>query len=98
GGLAFVLNVDGAFDSRCNLAMVELEKVEAVQDIQRLRELLEAHVRHTDSPKAKGLLANFEKERARFVKVIPVDYKRVLAERKARAQVPTGATPLAGAP
>src|SRR5207253_9812517 len=57
GGLAFVRNEDGAFESRCNLAMVELEKVDAVEDIRRLRELLEAHVRHTDSPKARGILA-----------------------------------------
>jgi glutamate synthase (NADPH/NADH) large chain/glutamate synthase (ferredoxin) len=90
GGLAYVLNEDGAFESRCNLSMVELEKLEAAEDIRRLKELLEAHAKHTGSPKARGLLAHWEKELPRFLKVIPTDYKRVLAERRARALASQG--------
>jgi glutamate synthase domain-containing protein 3 len=85
GGLAYVLNEDGAFESRCNLSMVELEKLESAEDVRRVKDLLEAHVRHTDSVKARAILSNWEKERVRFVKVIPTDYKRVIAERRARA-------------
>ncbi len=62
GGVAFVLNEDGHFESRCNLSMVELEKVVAVEDIRRLNDLLLAHVKHTNSPKARGILAQWDKE------------------------------------
>jgi glutamate synthase (NADPH/NADH) large chain/glutamate synthase (ferredoxin) len=84
GGLAYVLNEDGAFESRCNLSMVEIEKVSAREDVERIRELLEAHHAHTRSAKARKILDQWEKERVRFLKVIPVDYKRALSERRAR--------------
>jgi glutamate synthase (NADPH/NADH) large chain/glutamate synthase (ferredoxin) len=84
GGLAFVLDEDGAFKSRCNLAMVELEKLDEAEDIKLVRELLEAHVFYTQSPKARALLGGWEQTRERFIKVTPVDYKRALSERRAR--------------
>jgi glutamate synthase (NADPH/NADH) large chain/glutamate synthase (ferredoxin) len=84
GGLAFVLNEDGQFESRCNRSMVELEPLESHEDIQFVRGLLEAHVLHTQSPKARSLLDTWETSRSRFIKVIPVDYKRALAENRAR--------------
>ncbi|HEY0468841.1 MAG TPA: hypothetical protein VGC79_31835, partial [Polyangiaceae bacterium] len=34
----------------------------------------------TDSPKAAELLANWETAQTRFVKVVPTEYRRVLAE------------------
>jgi glutamate synthase (ferredoxin) len=84
GGLAFVLNEDGQFKTRCNLSMVELEALEAPDDVRLVRELLEAHIAHTGSPKARALLAGWEEARSRFVKVIPIDYKRALSENRAR--------------
>ncbi len=66
---------------RCNLGTVELEKVDTDDAITELREMLESHRKYTDSPVATKLLKNWSKSLDQFVKVMPVDYKRVLAER-----------------
>jgi glutamate synthase (NADPH/NADH) large chain/glutamate synthase (ferredoxin) len=86
GGEAYVLNEDGKFPSRCNLGMVELEEVIASEDKQKLRAMIEAHHRHTGSRKAKLVLAQWEAMLPKFVKIMSVDYKRVLAQRKAAAE------------
>lgn len=85
GGIAFVFNEDGKFDSRCNLGMIELEKVVASEDQQLLRTLIETHVRYTGSRKGKKILEAWSTLLPKFVKVMPVDYKRVLMERKVTA-------------
>jgi glutamate synthase (NADPH/NADH) large chain/glutamate synthase (ferredoxin) len=85
GGIAFVLNADGEFESRCNLGMVELEKVVTNEDKRTLRTMIEAHLAYTGSRKARKVLEAWETMLPKFVKVMPVDYKRVLAERKAAA-------------
>ena len=85
GGIAFVLNEDGKFESRCNMGMVELEKVITAEDKQILRRMIEAHLKYTGSRKAKLVLDAWETMLPKFVKIMPVDYKRVLAERKAAA-------------
>ena len=83
GGAAYVLNEDGKFESRCNLGMVELENVVADEDVQTLRTMIENHVRYTGSRKARMVLDAWPMMLPRFVKVMPLDYKRVLSERKA---------------
>ena len=85
GGIAFVLNADREFESRCNLGMVELEKVVTNEDKRTLRTMIEAHLAYTGSRKARKVLEAWETMLPKFVKVMPVDYKRVLAERKAAA-------------
>ena len=85
GGVAFVLNEDGKFEQRCNLGMVELEKVATAEDKQQLKSMLEAHLKYTGSRKAKSVLDNWQTMLPKFVKIMPIDYKRVLAERKAAA-------------
>jgi glutamate synthase (NADPH/NADH) large chain/glutamate synthase (ferredoxin) len=81
GGVAYILDETGAFPSRCNMGMVGLDPLSAA-DAAELRELVEEHHRRTDSPVAVRVLAEWETliERAAFVKVMPHDYKRVLAE------------------
>ncbi len=85
GGIAFVLNEDGRFESRCNLGMVELERVVTAEDKQLLRGMIESHLKYTGSRKAKLVLETWEAMLPKFVKIMPIDYKRVLAERKAAA-------------
>jgi glutamate synthase (NADPH/NADH) large chain/glutamate synthase (ferredoxin) len=85
GGVAFVLNELGKFESRCNLGMVELEKVTTVEDKQLLHDMITKHFMYTGSRKAKEVLDGWETMLQKFVKVMPVDYKRVLAEKKAAA-------------
>ena len=86
GGIAFVLDVDGRFRRRCNQDMVELEPLEQREDVELVRTLLRRHVKYTNSGRAVTLLANWLEESARVVKVIPRDYKRVLAA-EARARL-----------
>ncbi|MFB3136926.1 MAG: glutamate synthase subunit alpha, partial [Nitrospirales bacterium] len=85
GGEAYVLNEDGKFESRCNLGMVELEKVVTPEDKRILRTMIEKYFQYTGSRKAKKVLDAWKTMLPKFVKVMPTDYKRVLAERKAAA-------------
>lgn len=85
GGVAFVLDEAGTFQSRCNTGMVELEAVSAKDDKQLLHGLLTKHFMYTGSRKAKQVLDTFDATLPKFVKVMPVDYKRVIEERKRKA-------------
>jgi glutamate synthase (NADPH/NADH) large chain len=82
GGVAYVLNEDGKFEQRCNLSMIELEPVTEAEDQSRLRNLLERHAQYTGSPKAKAVLSGWEEYLPKFVKVIPVEYRKILETRK----------------
>ncbi|HIN32499.1 MAG TPA: glutamate synthase subunit alpha, partial [Nitrospirales bacterium] len=87
GGIAYVFNEDGRFEQRCNLELVELEQVVSEEDQQELLAMVTQHLTFTGSPKAKRLLEQWDRMIAKFVKVMPTDYKRVLAERKRQASV-----------
>jgi glutamate synthase domain-containing protein 2/glutamate synthase domain-containing protein 1/glutamate synthase domain-containing protein 3 len=84
GGEAFVLDEKGEFAGLCNPEMVDLEQVVAEEDEIALRTLLEEHRRYTGSVNAARVLDNWREMLPKFVKVMPRDYKRVLAERKRR--------------
>jgi len=86
GGLAFVLNEDGRFEQRCNLGMVELEPARDPADLAVLRDLIRRHAEYTGSRKAKSVLDRWDDVLPRFVKVVPVEYRRVLEARKVAAQ------------
>ncbi|MGH7366454.1 MAG: glutamate synthase-related protein, partial [Candidatus Rokuibacteriota bacterium] len=79
GGLAFVLDEDGDFKARCNLGMVDLEPLVDIEDVELVKDLLARHIRFTQSPVAARLLVGWERGRSKFIKVIPQDYKRVMA-------------------
>ncbi len=79
GGIAYVLDVDGGFSGRCNMELVGFDPLEE-SDIAILRSLVEEHAERTGSPVAEGILADWENSLKRFVKVMPHDYKRALAE------------------
>jgi glutamate synthase (NADPH/NADH) large chain len=86
GGIAYVLDVDGLFARRCNREMVDVEPLEET-DAAVVRGLLERHVEFTSSALAARLLGEWRASAARFLKVMPRDYKRVLAaEAKAAAE------------
>ncbi|MDJ0926201.1 MAG: glutamate synthase large subunit [Gammaproteobacteria bacterium] len=82
GGIAYVWDVDGEFESRCNPGMVDLDPVEEDDDIVELRELIEQHLQFTGSAVASRVLDQWPDVLGQFVKVMPTDYKRVLAERR----------------
>jgi glutamate synthase (NADPH/NADH) large chain len=80
GGIAYVWDPTGDFASRCNSGSFELEKVEAEQDLHELKQLIENHLKYTDSTVAEKILSNWDQEIHHFKKVMPTDYKRVLME------------------
>jgi glutamate synthase (NADPH/NADH) large chain len=80
GGLAYVYDEARMFDSRCNLDMVDLELVTLARDQAELKALLEKHVRYTGSQKASRILADWEGHLSYFIKVFPMEYRRVLGQ------------------
>ncbi|MDP9466919.1 MAG: glutamate synthase subunit alpha, partial [Actinomycetota bacterium] len=83
GGVAYVLDLD---ERLVNREMVELEGL-AEGDVETLRQMLSDHLAETGSAVAEGLLADWPPVVARFTKVMPRDYKRVLeAMERARSE------------
>jgi glutamate synthase (NADPH/NADH) large chain len=93
GGISYVLDEDGSFKQRCNLAQVALEKVLpasrhaagepmhlGISDEEQLKELVTRHAEFTGSQTAKAILADWDAYREKFVKVYPHEYKRALTE------------------
>ncbi|NOR79702.1 MAG: glutamate synthase subunit alpha, partial [Methyloprofundus sp.] len=116
GGIAYVLNEQGDFAKRCNMAMVELEPIAAEDDAlealdhqggdletmgrvdissdmtrfdaTRLRQLISNHLHYTGSSVAKRILENWDEYLPKFVKIMPVDYRRALTEMEAQNRRP----------
>ncbi|MAR85912.1 MAG: hypothetical protein CL713_01590 [Chloroflexi bacterium] len=82
GGEAYVLDELGDFESLCNKGLVDLDPVTADDDIANLKRLIEKHKTQTGSQNAARILENWDDSLGKFVKVMPRDYKRVLAEKK----------------
>ncbi len=101
GGVAYVLDEDGTFASRCNMAQVSLEPVEAESealgktsirhlgqiDEVLLKRLIAQHAQYTGSQRARNILAEWDDNRSRFVKVMPHEYRRALTEMAAKQQL-----------
>ena len=80
GGVAYVLDEGGAFAAgRVNAQMVEVGSVDDPVEAEALRALIARHVEVTGSTHAAALLKTWPRTLARFARVIPKDYKRVLA-------------------
>jgi glutamate synthase (ferredoxin) len=79
GGIAYVYDADGNFSSRVNGEMVGLEDLVDPNEIAELRSMIERHVKATGSARGKRILAGWAGALKRFVKVMPRDYKRMLA-------------------
>ncbi|MBK1644986.1 glutamate synthase large subunit [Thiocapsa imhoffii] len=116
GGIAYVLDEDGSFANRCNLAMVELEPIAAEDDLlealdhqggdlqthglvdvsedmsrhdaKRLKQLILQHLHYTNSAVARRILDDWERMCTKFVKVMPVDYRRALETMQLRQSRP----------
>ena len=79
GGIAFVLNADGGFAARCNPELVDLEPLDDPNDVELVQTLLTRHTQYTGSVRAAELLCDWSRTVRLFVKIMPRDYKRVLA-------------------
>jgi glutamate synthase (ferredoxin) len=91
GGVAYVLDADGRFAVSCNKEMVGLGGIEEPEEAGALKALIERHVALTGSELGKRLLGAWKATLARFVKVLPHDYRRMVeSQRRLRA---SGMTP-----
>jgi glutamate synthase domain-containing protein 3 len=91
GGTAYVLDERGDFAKRVNQQMVGLEKLEEAAEIAAIRTMVEKHLAHTQSVRARQVLDGWKQFVPKFVKVLPKDYKRMLAcIDRAQAQGLTG--------
>jgi glutamate synthase domain-containing protein 3 len=77
GGIAYVLDADGAFADRCNHELVDLEPVDGERE-RELRALVERHAVETGSAVAARVLADWTRAVRTFVTVMPRDYRRAL--------------------
>jgi glutamate synthase domain-containing protein 2/glutamate synthase domain-containing protein 3 len=114
GGIAYVLDEEGDFERRCNLAMVDLEPLPSENQVmersrhqsgdleshglvdvtdmtrfdeERLYQLIENHLHYTGSARAKAILDDWASYLPKFVKVMPVEYRRALEEMARRQSV-----------
>ncbi len=85
GGIAYVLDPDGTFDYFCNPEMVDLSLVEDKSDIRELSRLIAAHAHHTKSPLALRILDDWDTYLPHFLKVMPIEYKKVLHDEAVEA-------------
>lgn len=93
GGMAYVLDEMQLFDTLCNLDMVELENVWQNQDKEILYGLILQHLKWTGSRRAQRILDSWQDMVGRFVKVIPIDYRKALEKMRAGEQRQTETTP-----
>ncbi len=84
GGVAYIFEQERTFKERCNMDLVELESLSNESEIWLVYGMIVAHARYTKSPHAERILDNWDGLVQHFVKVIPRDYKRILAQRRAR--------------
>jgi glutamate synthase domain-containing protein 3 len=82
GGVAYVMMDMDSFRIQCNLGTVDLEPVVDQEDIDELHSLISNHAEFTGSTVASQLIKDWTNSVAKFVKVMPTDYKRVLQEMK----------------
>ncbi len=91
GGIAYVWDPTRTFAERCNMQMVELEPLGEDEDLAELKALIEKHKQYTGSTVAEHVLSNWSRSVGQFVKVMPVDYKRVMLAKRRGEPLPLAA-------
>ncbi len=93
GGVAYVLDEHQLFDTLCNLDMVDLESIWQEEDRKILHNLIGRHAQNTDSRQARYILDNWQEMAGKFVKVMPIDYRKALERLREREQAKDEETP-----
>ena len=82
GGIAYVLDPNGNFEYFCNKGLVDLSKLDDKTDTVELQLMINNHLLYTNSKLAEKILVNWDEYLPMFLKVIPLEYKKVLEEMK----------------
>jgi glutamate synthase domain-containing protein 3 len=80
GGIAYVLDEDQLFDTRCNLEMADIEPVSLERDKKELKQIISEHVDYTGSELGNNILFHWEEMWPLFVKIIPFEYGSIMKE------------------
>ncbi len=81
GGIAYVFDENKDFSKKCNMEMISLENLEN-SDLDVIQSMLCNHFKYTKSPKAKMILDNINETAKMFIKVMPLEFKRILEQKK----------------
>jgi glutamate synthase (NADPH/NADH) large chain len=84
GGIAYILDNDGDFEFYCNKELVELSGISDYEDVKELQKIISNHLSYTKSAVAEEVLVNWDEYLPRFVKVVPLEYRKVLNEMRLR--------------
>jgi len=84
GGVAYVLDEKHDFAYYCNKGLVDLLKVDTLQDVKELQNMINKHLLYTQSPLAAKILTNWDEYLPKFVKVVSFEYRKILGEEKLR--------------
>ncbi|MDT0552649.1 glutamate synthase large subunit [Urechidicola vernalis] len=78
GGIAYVFDSEDKFTKGlCNTETIEFEEITAT-DEKELKEMITNHVTYTGSDRGKEILADWKNNLSKFVKVMPIEYKKAL--------------------
>ena len=77
GGIAYVLDEDSDLYTKVNKNMVAIEKLTSKYDVLELKEIINDHVKYTNSEKGKEILDNFSEYLPKFKKIIPHEFKKM---------------------
>jgi glutamate synthase domain-containing protein 3 len=81
GGIAYVYDPHGKFPARCNMGLVTLESIDTEEEKAEVFGYIQEHAASTGSTLGQEMLENWDQRSKHFVKVFPLDYKRILLER-----------------
>ncbi|QBQ42494.1 glutamate synthase large subunit [Sphingobacterium psychroaquaticum] len=84
GGIAWIYDINGTFRENCNQEMVDLDPLDT-EDENTIIALLKRHILLTNSEKANDILQQWSKEKNKFIKVFPREYKNVLRRKLVEA-------------
>lgn len=77
GGIAYVFDEDGTFNSKCNAELVHIQPIENPEELKNVYNMIEQHVAYTNSGHGKRILTYWEKYSSQFVRVIPKSYLKI---------------------
>jgi glutamate synthase domain-containing protein 2/glutamate synthase domain-containing protein 1/glutamate synthase domain-containing protein 3 len=80
GGIAYVYDPEQKFDQRCNLEMVDLEGITDPDEAEEIKGMIARYYEYTQSGKARDILDNWDESLPSFVKVFPMEYRKVLGK------------------
>jgi len=88
GGIAYIYDPENTFHLKCNMELVDLERLNEMDDMVFVKDTIDEHIYHTGSPLASRIINDWHNAVTKFVKVFPKDFKAALKKQKLEQHVP----------